>query len=115
MLCSGSKTKENVSATEIIQEYWKKGDKYHFAFNMWFTVFYLLQELLNLTRIKVKFYKFKGNNTIMIYQLEKLKQNSEYIKKKINLKDIIHFGDQKKPNPKNMKIKNKICYQGILE
>tara|TARA_Y100000816_G_scaffold291480_1_gene282968 strand:+ start:2260 stop:3441 length:1182 start_codon:yes stop_codon:yes gene_type:complete len=107
-----SKTKENVSATEIIQEYWKKGDKYHFAFNMWFTVFLSLTKITEFDKDKgVSFYKFKGNNTIMIYQLEKLKQNSEYIKKKIGLKDIIHFGDQKKTQPqKYEEIKNKICY-----
>ena len=84
---------------------------YHNTFNEWF------QEFLEITNIKsfnkdkgIDFYNYKNNNIIMIYTIEKLDLNKEYL---INLLKIENFRNvNNKSNDKIYnEVKNKIEYK----
>ena len=80
------------TSEEIIDLYFKQ--KYHNTFNEWFEEFLSITKISNFDKDKgVDFYNFPNNNTIMIYTMEKLTENENYIKEKLGF-----LGDIKNQN-----------------
>lgn len=100
-----------IKPEKMIDLYFKKN--YHNTFNEWF------EEFLEITNIKkfnkekgLDFYEFPNNNTIMIYTMEKLDQNKEYI---CDLLGITNFKNRNNSNKRAYsklykEVKNKIVY-----
>jgi len=88
-----TKMKQYATPELIIDLYFKQ--KYHNTFNEWFEEFLDITKITNFDKDKgVDFYKFPNNNTIMVYTMEKLTANEEYIKEKIGiLFDIQNLND----------------------
>ena len=75
----------NTSNT-IIDLYFKKQYDYHNIFNDWFNEFLDITKINDFNRDKgVDFYKFPNNNNMMFYTLEKLDENTEYIKQQLGI------------------------------
>ena len=108
-----SDIKINFSAEKIIDLYFK--EKYHNTFNDWF------EEFLDITKISkfdkdkgVDFYKFPNNNTMMVYTMEKLIENDEYIKEKLGIvSDIKNINNSKLRGYSEIyeEVKHKIVYK----
>ena len=79
------KTLKRYATHEVIIDLYFK-QKYHNTFNEWFQEFLDITKITNFDKDKgVEFYKFPNNNTIMIYTIEKLTGNDEYIKKQLGI------------------------------
>ena len=79
-----SHIKINFSTEKIIDSYFK--EKYHNTFNDWFEEFLHITKISKFDKDKgVDFYKFSNNNTMMIYTMEKLTENDEYIKEQLGI------------------------------
>ena len=97
----------------IIDSYFKQN--YHNTFNEWF------EEFLDITKIStfdkdkgVDFYKFPNNNTIMIYTMEKLSENEEYIKERTGITsniNNINNSDRRYYSEVYNKVKKQITYK----
>lgn len=103
---------EESSAEDIINLYFKQ--KYHNTFNEWFEEFL---EITNITKFDkdkgVDFYNFPNNNTIMIYTMEKLSENNDYIVEKLGIIDNFkNINDSKDRLYKTVykEVKQKIVY-----
>jgi len=103
---------EESSAEDIINLYFKQ--KYHNTFNEWFEEFL---EITNITKFDkdkgVDFYNFRNNNTIMIYTMEKLSENNDYIVEKLGIIDNFkNINDSKDRLYKTVykEVKQKIVY-----
>lgn len=88
--------------------------KYHNTFNDWFEEFLEITKIKNFDRnLGLDFYKFPNNNTIMMYTLEKINDNKEYITKKLgiknNLKNVNNSRNRKYDSVYN-KVKQTITY-----
>lgn len=71
-------TKISVTAEKIIELYFKKN--YHNTFNEWFEEFLEITKITTFNKERgLDFYNFPNNNTIMIYTMEKLNENQDYI------------------------------------
>lgn len=97
----------------IIDLYFKQ--KYHNTFNEWFEEFLDITKITNFDKDKgVKFYKFPNNNTIMIYTMEKLTANNEYIKEQLGIVSDIenkNNSDYKRYSKIYKEVKKKIVYK----
>jgi hypothetical protein len=73
-----------ISSKRTIDLYFKQ--KHHNQFNEWFEEFLEITTISSFNKDKgVDFYSFPNNNTIMVYTLEKLLDNEEYISDKLGI------------------------------
>ena len=95
----------------VIELYFKQ--EYHNTFNDWF------QEFLEITNIQefdkekgFQFYDFPKNNTILIYTLEKLSNNSEYISSVLGISNLQNKNNSTKASYNNLYqcVKKEIVY-----
>ena len=103
----------NSTPEEVISLYFNQ--KYHNTFNEWFKEFFEITKLDKKIFNKnngIEFYKFPNNNTIMLYTLEKLDQNINYINQLLQIKNINNNNNSENRNYKNLylNVKNKIKY-----
>jgi hypothetical protein len=77
---------DKLTSEQIIELYFKQ--TYHNTFNEWFEEFLDITRITKFDRDKgVDFYNFPNNNTVMIYTLEKLSENDNYIRNKLGIID----------------------------
>lgn len=105
--------KINPSTEKIIDLYFKH--KYHNTFNDWFEEFLDITKITNFDKDKgVDFYKLPNNNTIMVYTMEKLTENYEYIKEQLGIVsniDNINNSDKRGYSEIYKQVKEKIVYK----
>lgn len=102
----------NFSSEKIIDKYFEK--KYHNIFNEWFEEFLEITNINTFDKNKgISFYNFPNNNTIMIYTLEKLEENKQYIINMLGIKNLRNINNSKKRGYYNIykKVKEKITYK----
>lgn len=110
--CYIEKINKNTNIDEIIDLYFKQS--YHNTFNDWFDEFLEITKINNFNKDNgIDFYKFKNNNTIMIYTLEKLNTNEKFICNKLGITNFRNVNDRNKLDWKEIynKCKNKIKYE----
>lgn len=101
-----------LSSEEIIDLFLKQN--YHFTFNDWFEEFLEITNIDHFNKDRgIDFYKFPNNNTIMIYTMEKLNQNTTFIIKELGIiGNFNNRNDSKKRSYHQLyqEVKQKIIY-----
>jgi len=104
--------KINFTPEKIIKLYFKKN--YHNIFNDWFQEFLELTNISSFDKCKgLDFYDFPNNNTIMIYTMEKLSQNTGCILDMLSARNLVNSNDSKKRGYHDIyqEVKEKITYK----
>jgi hypothetical protein len=101
------------SSERIIDLYFEQ--KYHNTFNEWFENFLEITKISHFNKDKgIDFYKFPNNNTIMIYTMEKLTENENFIINKLGIiKELVNHNNSEKRYYYEIynEIKQKIVYK----
>ena len=109
-----NKTMKSFAAPELIIDLYFK-QNYHNTFNEWFEEFLDITKITNFDKDKgIDFYKFPNNNTIMIYTMEKINANSEYIKTQLGIVSEIenkNNSDNRAYSKIYEQVKQKIVYK----